>query len=118
MGSNYHSQHHATHRKMLALVIEDMRPWTVTSEEYENALRHLNRADREDDLKWRRGTIRTYATCLACLGDGREENPAWIDGETPDEPEDIDCETCRGTGLVEIVDELPPVEAAPDDLPF
>lgn len=120
MVGEYYSRHHANHRKILALLIEEMSPRTVTSEDYERSLARLFRSDEEDGRNWKRGTIRTYATCLECFGDGCVQNPAWFDDEECREPEALDCETCRGAGLVEIVDAPVPVEMAvvDDDLPF
>lgn len=115
--SDYHSRHHQNQRKMLSLLIEDMHLWSVPSEDYETALRHLNRADTEDERHWRRGMIRTFGTCLTCFGDGCVDNPRWNDEESSDEPESVDCETCRGAGVVKIVDKPEPVEQV-EELPF
>lgn len=117
MSSDYHARRHTGHRKMLALLVDEMRPPIVLNEEYEAALRRTNRRDAADERGWSLDAIRTFATCLACFGEGIEENPKWIDGETPHESEVIDCQTCRGTGLVEIID-LPEPPALDDDMPF
>ena len=59
--------------------------------------------------------IRARNTCPRCNGDGAILSPAWDEyyrvGETesiarehakaPDEPEEIDCPACRGTGFEE-----------------
>ena len=121
MSSDYHARRHTGHRKMLALLIDEMHPPMIVSEEYAQALHFTDRRSIADDQGRSHGSIRTFATCLTCLGDGSEENPKWIDGETPHEPEEIDCETCRGTGLVETIDlpePPPPAPATDDDMPF
>lgn len=117
MSSDYLTRQHTRHRKMFALLVDEMRPPVILSEEYEAALRRTNRRDVADERGRSVHAIWTIATCLACFGEGCEGNPKWIDGETPHETEVIDCQTCRGTGLVEIID-LPEPPALDDDMPF
>lgn len=121
MSTNYFSRHHENHRKILALLIEEMHPHAVVSADYVNALGRLFRADEEEQRSWKPGTIRTFGTCIECFGDGRTQNPHWFDDDECREPEVIDCETCRGVGLVEIVDPPSAVQPAPgtdDEMPF
>lgn len=109
MPSTYSHRHHENHRQMLALLLKDMHPWTVENEQYAKALDRLFRSDEEEQRNWKRGTIRTFGTCLECFGDGSIRNPNWYDDDECQEAEVIDCETCRGCGIVEIIDKpVPP----------
>jgi hypothetical protein len=117
MAGDYWARHFARQRKILGLVIEEIHPERIVDEEYSAALARLNRADAQSERNWRT-PIRTFGTCLECLGHGEVENPKWIDGETPNESEAMDCETCRGRGIVEIIDKPDPVSTIDDDFPF
>lgn len=108
---------HETHRKMFSLIIDEMQPWSVVAEDYAKDLARINRADEQADRGWRT-PIRTFGTCLDCLGDGCNRNPAWYDDDECQVPEVLDCETCRGCGLVEIIDRPEPPAPADVEEPF
>lgn len=111
--SDYLSRRHATMRKMLGLVLDEMRPWKVCTAAYEKALSQFNRADEAENLRinrgWGKPVVRTFCTCLECLGEGEVPNPAWQDDGAPGETESNDCDVCGGRGMVEVIDDPDPV---------
>jgi hypothetical protein len=118
MSTDYYSRHFQAWRDVIETAIEELDPHTMTVDAYVAALIHFDRYDTE---RFPGKPPRLFAMCPDCAGDGRERNPKWEDTDENQEPEVIDCEQCRGTGMVEIIDELPTVAAAPaldDDMPF
>ena len=114
----YFANHHKTARTVIGLLIEDMRPRTVTTVDYANS---LARFDHEYFEAERLPVPRVYATCLECFGDGRVPNPKWFDDDECRVPESLGCDCCMGAGIIEIVDPAPAASGTPsldDDVPF
>lgn len=122
--SDFLSRHHANQRKIIGLVLEDMAPWKIHTADYEKALSRFYRADEAENLRinhgWRDPVVRTFCTCLECVGLGEVPNPNWQDDGNPNETETNDCTTCGGRGIVEVVDDPVPIQASAldDEMPF
>lgn len=111
---SYFSGIHGASRKVIGILLEDMRPEAMTPDEYAKALTHFH----DEDF---RAPTDVFATCPTCWGDGMEKNPAWYDDDECREPEALDCSSCRGVGFVRLVEPPPAAfKATPldDDLPF
>lgn len=115
----YWHDHHAKHRKGVALIIEGAVCRDVKAADYAAALTRYSAEDYMAEI----GTShppKLFGTCLDCFGAGDVRNPHWSD-DGGSEPETTDCETCLGVGMVEIIDPPPvPEPGTPidDDMPF
>jgi hypothetical protein len=108
----WHS-HYKVFRECVTNLLEE-RPRTMIRTDYASEL-VVHPIEKHEGSGY---VPRMFASCPACEGDGRVQNPAWRDDDDhQNEPEALDCEVCLAFGFVELVE---PPEPAPldDDMPF
>ena len=112
-----------TFSAMVDMAMVQMRPPAMSFEDYERTNQvHTERAEYAK-AHGTKPLIQLFATCPHCLGRTFMDNPDQeydYDHDTgdniPRKPEEVECDTCAGTGWVEIEPEPKPEE--PPEIAF
>jgi hypothetical protein len=122
MSGTYWRDRHKNLRDAVALLFEEMTPYSMPVDSYGQALLHMDGLDHlgDGDPHDRRPDApprMLVAFCPVCEGRGDRPNPAWQDDDER-QPEADDCDACQGVGFVRLCAPYKAPETSDDDMPF